>query len=331
MMPLLNRVSKADRRRWLAAETLLDLGRVTADWLEDTVGSQPGYQPGYGPDPETEPLIVTLARVNRAGFLTAASQPGMNPCTGYDGATWSQRAAVEGFLEEHRAAALADRARDHGLTVVLHPPAALVRRHRRPLEPWTPVTLREGLVMTGFGGFRTARDLRSSVVGYGGLCSRTAVAAVTHAAQLTIVDLDYRDSSRLWELLDEWADEQGSLIAELDPRRADQRLITQLLAALAATPRATAFVADHAEPTHEQRAVLILNPTGVNSGGAIRWPVHEQDLPLLADVDRAPDLLASALPADQTRSQIIQLLATHAQVLRMPTSWDDPWTTEVRR
>lgn len=330
MMPLLNRVSKTDRRRWLAAETLLDLGRVTADWLEGTVSSQPGYQPGYGPDPETEPLISTLARVNRAGFLTAASQPGLAPTEGYDGATWCQRAAVEGFLEEHRAAALADRARAHGFSVALYPPAALIRRRRRPLEPCTPVTLREGLVMTGFGCFRTARDLRSRI-GYGDLCSRTAVAAVTDAAQLTIIDLDYRDSPRLWELLDEWADEQGSLIAELDPRRADQRLITQLLAVLAATPRATAFVADHAEPTHEQRAVLILNPTGVNSGGAIRWPIHEQDLPLLADVDRAPDLLASALPADQTRSQIIQLLATHAHVLRMPTSWDDPWTTEVRR
>ena len=89
-------MSTADRQAWEAARTLADLGELTAQWLEGAIASQPAYTPGCGPDPETAPLIPVLACCNRAGYVTNGSQPG-EAGTGYDGAWWEQRAAVEGF------------------------------------------------------------------------------------------------------------------------------------------------------------------------------------------------------------------------------------------
>lgn len=75
---------------WLAASTLLELGELTAQWLE---GSR-AYQPFYfgGPDPETDSLVPVLAQINRAGFWTQTSQPGRPLVDGT-----GQRAAIDGF------------------------------------------------------------------------------------------------------------------------------------------------------------------------------------------------------------------------------------------
>jgi hypothetical protein len=92
-------MSRRDRLAWQSANTVADLGGLMARWLEGDLKSWPGYQPGYGPDDETRRLIPTLAALNRAGFLTDSSQPGeMGP--GFDGAWWSQRAAVSGFVAD---------------------------------------------------------------------------------------------------------------------------------------------------------------------------------------------------------------------------------------
>lgn len=81
-----NAEAKADvSQDWEQATTLHDLARLTADWLEGSPGEHPN---GYDrPDDETESLIPTLARVNRAGFLTVNSQPGHEPKVGHDGRT----------------------------------------------------------------------------------------------------------------------------------------------------------------------------------------------------------------------------------------------------
>jgi len=109
------RMSSTDRARWYAARDRHDLGRLTAQWLEGAIASQPGYQPGWGPDPETTELVPVLARANRAGYRTDASQPGRADTTGYDGALWDQRAAVEGWIDRDRVSGLVTTAESAGL------------------------------------------------------------------------------------------------------------------------------------------------------------------------------------------------------------------------
>jgi hypothetical protein len=85
--------------RWAAAVTLRELGELIAEWLEGRLDSTPfRYAP---PDPETESIAPVLARLNRMGFVTDFSQPGM-----IDGDE-AQRAAVGGYCEDDVAERLA--------------------------------------------------------------------------------------------------------------------------------------------------------------------------------------------------------------------------------
>ncbi len=90
----MKRMSKADRGAWQAARTLADLGELTARWLEGSIGSEPGYC--GRPAEETEDLVPVLAKLNRAGFVTSGSQPGLIE-PGARGTLAEQRAAVDGF------------------------------------------------------------------------------------------------------------------------------------------------------------------------------------------------------------------------------------------
>ncbi|AHJ58532.1 DUF6919 domain-containing protein [Amycolatopsis keratiniphila] len=322
----MSRVTRADRGRWWAAQTLLDLGRLTARWLEGEIGSQPGYQPGYGPDVETEPLVETLARANRAGFLTQCSQPGYQSGDGPDAGAWAQRAAVTGFLEERRATALAAEARKAGFEVILDPPAARVSRFAHPGESWIPVTTLHGELQTSFGGFWTRRRIRRF---YGPLCNRTALRAIAGAAQLTIVDPSYATCTDLWDFLDDWARQQGAKVAELDEKRAEERTTTQLLAVLAAAPEATAYLTWAETGPSGYPVVLYLNTVGVLPCEMTRWQIHEQDLPLLRHVPWAENAYLPAFPADQTPAEAMELLSDQVQARTAPTAnrGGTPWNT----
>lgn len=198
----MRRMSKQDRKRWRATASLRDLGQLTAAWLEGEIASQPGYAPGYGPDPETEDLIPALARANRAGYVTDASQPGTPEETGFDGATWTQRAAVEGWLDPHRADALAQAATEAGLVVITH--RVLTKRFARRAPGWLDVTRRNGRVVTGFGSQRRRRDVEFQYAE----CGDDAIAAVLAAIQITLAAPEYGPDQRVWHLLDQWAAEQ---------------------------------------------------------------------------------------------------------------------------
>ncbi|MFJ9521790.1 DUF6919 domain-containing protein [Kitasatospora sp. NPDC101801] len=118
-------MSRADRRAWRSAATLADLGELTAQWLEGTRASWPGYVPGYGPDSETTDtpgLVRALALANRAGYVTNASQPGEHgPDQGQD--WWAQRTAVSGFVADPQALhTLRLVAESYGLLYVEHQP-----------------------------------------------------------------------------------------------------------------------------------------------------------------------------------------------------------------
>jgi len=178
-------MSTADRRAWDSAWTLADLGELTARWLEGHLASQPAYAPGTGPAPETGPLVPVLARINRAGYLTCCSQPG-EAGTGYDGAWWEQRAAVQGFTCPAVAERIWEAAEAAGLTVIAHAPATLPRWRIR-YDRAVPVTRREARPCTWFGAQLSRRHLRDGWTGYG-ICHPDAVTALCAAWQVTVID-----------------------------------------------------------------------------------------------------------------------------------------------
>lgn len=184
---------------WSQAGSLEDVAALTADWLEGSLTSQPGYVRGAGPDPETESLIPVLAAVNRAGFLTTCSQPGHEPSLGVDGAMWAQRPAVEGFI--HHGVLLRElvtRSQTAGLILLLEESP-----HRESPFPGmggeVGVTGRDDQPYTIFGR-RHNSYLEDD------LCPTEAAVDIDLAVHLTLVDPEFRDERRLWEVLQEAVD-----------------------------------------------------------------------------------------------------------------------------
>lgn len=93
---------------WASARDHVQLGYLGAEWLEGHLRCQPGYNMGQPcrPDPETEELIPTLVALNRAGFVTDNSQPGIDGDSCSHGDVWRQRAFVDGWCTEATARAL---------------------------------------------------------------------------------------------------------------------------------------------------------------------------------------------------------------------------------
>lgn len=83
-----------DRRQWHNADSLAAIGKLTARWLEGTLAHQP-EDFATEPAPETRPLVPVLAPLNRAGYVTANSQPGVALRAGS-----GQRAFVTGSCDE---------------------------------------------------------------------------------------------------------------------------------------------------------------------------------------------------------------------------------------
>ncbi|MGW7350966.1 DUF6919 domain-containing protein [Streptomyces sp. NPDC054784] len=179
----LDAMSRADAAAWRSAQTVADLGRLMARWLEGDLVSHPGYIPGCGPDEETDELVPVLARLNRAGFLTDCSQPGERRWT--DAGWWEQRAAVSGFIADP---ALADR-----LTA-----ACLAADLIVATEP-IPASLDEVEQHTWFGGQRPEADLdwlwRPHV-------SPAAWGDLRQARQVTFIEPHLGRNDRLWTVLD---------------------------------------------------------------------------------------------------------------------------------
>jgi hypothetical protein len=85
----LNVMSGKDAARWASARDMADLGGLVIAWLNGEVRQTPGHcGPPCG---ETLPLIPVLTLVNRAGFVTDASQLAET----HEGRTWNTW--VDGF------------------------------------------------------------------------------------------------------------------------------------------------------------------------------------------------------------------------------------------
>ncbi|MBI0296284.1 hypothetical protein JBE04_17895 [Streptomyces sp. PRKS01-29] len=177
---------------WKKAASVADLGQLTADWLEGRIPTIPGCVGEEGPDEETQHLVPVLAAVNRAGYVTTCSQPGHPPVRGYDGRMWQQRAAVEGWVADHR---LLDRlrvgAKRAGIEVIAH----------RPGGRWhdgIPVTEADREPYTWFA--RTERYRRQIAYEWRGVGGR-AVREVRRSTYLTLVDPVWGRDDRLWPVL----------------------------------------------------------------------------------------------------------------------------------
>ncbi|WP_329564540.1 hypothetical protein OG711_39020 (plasmid) [Streptomyces uncialis] len=186
-------MSRSDRRQWAAPQTVTALGEPMARWLEGAIRSWPGYAPNHGPEPETAHLVPSLAALNRAGFLTTCSQPGLAG-TGVDGLWWEQRAAAEGYIADrplyHRLLAAAD---DAGLTVVINDPGT------RTYETPEIVTTCDGEPVTAFGHLLGYRDMRVQWRGV----SPAAFLDLAGAVSLAIIAPEYGTAGeRLWPVLD---------------------------------------------------------------------------------------------------------------------------------
>lgn len=183
-----------DRPRWAAARTLAHLGELTAQWLEGRIASQPGY---YGPvdvDEDDAPgLTATLAALNRAGYVTTGSQAGfIGP--GYDGAHWTQLAAVTGFADPATCAWLREAMTGAGYQVLAWP--CKDKPWHRPGKG-VIVTAREGQRVTTFGTQLGSQTIVGEI--YDGVGDE-AIEAVCGALQVTIYD-PLPGSNELWQVL----------------------------------------------------------------------------------------------------------------------------------
>jgi hypothetical protein len=178
---------------WKTARTFADMCELMALWLEGRIPFRPGYLARY-PEPETAPLISTLAAANRAGFLTDDSQPGGD---GRDRAasTWRQRPAVTGFVSDRGfLKRLAYDARCAGLTVVTAGTATSTGRAPDRIA----VTEVSGKPFTWYG----ARVGRADLLYLWQGLSLPGADALCGAEQVTIIDPAFGSGERLWRLLD---------------------------------------------------------------------------------------------------------------------------------
>jgi len=101
-----------DRRQWRDADSLAAIGELTARWLEGTLAYRP-EDFATTPAPETRPLVPALAPLNRVGYVTTNSQPGVALRAGT-----GQRAFVTGCCDELSLRRLERAVRDTDLVLV---------------------------------------------------------------------------------------------------------------------------------------------------------------------------------------------------------------------
>ncbi|MFJ9903936.1 DUF6919 domain-containing protein [Streptomyces sp. NPDC101152] len=175
----------AHRALWRAARTLDDLGELTAQWLEGRIS----YVLGYGtaaPDEETIPLVPVLADLNRHGYVTAFSQPGVPLDEDGDG----QRAAVSGFCTEQTAQRIKASLLRTELVVVAYPGGSDV-------APSIVATVYGG-ENVWVGGATSPSDLADE---YGEGLGLAGLDALCNAWQVDILDPVWGRTGLLWERL----------------------------------------------------------------------------------------------------------------------------------
>jgi hypothetical protein len=134
-----------DREVWRQATTLAAAGELTARWLEGKSEYQAGtLAPGF--DEETGPIAGQLADINRSGFFTKESQPGLAA-----DARLKQREYVTGFCSAESARQLLQLSAQTEFIAVAHAPG-------EASSASIPVTLDAGEVVTVLGTSETPTE-----------------------------------------------------------------------------------------------------------------------------------------------------------------------------
>lgn len=190
-------LNHAELAAWAKAATLADVGELTTRWAEGDVLYHPnGYD--EGPAEETRELISALATLNRSGFITSSSQPGLGPVRGADGMMWSQRAAVDDFTDKATADRLEITCPAAGLIVIRNGPArwrtsyknsVIVTAAQASGDPITDDSAYDAY--TRFGIHLSRRDVRFEFDGY-------AADALLAAEQITVIDPEWGRPDLLW-------------------------------------------------------------------------------------------------------------------------------------
>lgn len=175
----------AERQLWSDVQDLAGMGGLMARWLEGDLTYQPAYY-GSAPDEETAELVPVLAALNRAGFVTEFSQPGIPLTNGS-----AQRAAVGGFCDD--AMVLNLMAATFGTDLVM-----LRFASGDTGEGSVVVTLDEREEYTFLGRTEGPDDLE---YGYGEDLSPAGLAALTSAWQVHLFDPVWGRNDLLWPLL----------------------------------------------------------------------------------------------------------------------------------
>lgn len=173
----------ADKPAWAAAQTLGDLGGLTARWLRGEIRSTPGYYGEVDVDEDDAPgLTDTLVALNHAGFVTENSQAGCDDTARYENAPWG--AWVTGFADDPTYRWLRSTLAGSRFRMYAYPP----RKGRPVLD--VPAG---GLISRRM----TVRDLTGI---YGDALSDAALAEMVDAWQVVIYD-PRTGSNDLWPVL----------------------------------------------------------------------------------------------------------------------------------
>jgi hypothetical protein len=181
--------SGSAREHWRRARTFDDLCRLGARFVEGELA----YFPGWGSptlDEESDAIAAHLARFQRAGFLTVASQPGAVR-GGTAGVLEIQRAFVCGFADARAARSLAASRAASGISI------ALFDRGDGPGER-TPVTLVGGAARVFAGHAAFAEELEC----FAEHLSDDALRALRSSTYVSAIDLEWGRNSELWPFLD---------------------------------------------------------------------------------------------------------------------------------
>jgi len=174
---------------WSRSRSFDDLCELAARFIEGNLCFFPGWLPGEI-DEETDALIESLATLNRNGFLTLASQPGLPPSPAHDGSERQQRAFVTGFALGRVAAAI--EALGAKSELVVH--AFSADEFGGEAEP---VAMRGGepYLFTGHAAGPDELGLFQDLVG------ESALAELVETRYLTVHDPEWGRRGHLWPLL----------------------------------------------------------------------------------------------------------------------------------
>lgn len=174
---------------WGEAQTFAELCELGARFLEGRVATFPGWGAATT-DEETDEVAPLLARLNRAGFLTVASQRAPGPVVAADGRPERRRAFVAGFAAKPLAARLA-RLEAEGLWLRRH----LAWQAGGEAFP-TAERGGEAFLVAGHGAGPEELDLFAEWI------PGPALEELAHTAFLWIVEPEWDRDDRLWAALD---------------------------------------------------------------------------------------------------------------------------------